>query len=133
MDNFSVFKGKGTVKELVLELSEDESVFECIKQGMIENKIENAKITSIEGTIKEGIINYFMGSKYKSKEIRMAKIENASGKYELKGKNFDRIFGNIHVIIAQEGIKKDPVSLTNATATEGLKIRLSFVQVSEQK
>ncbi|MBU2100349.1 hypothetical protein KKB11_03905, partial [Candidatus Micrarchaeota archaeon] len=80
MDNFSVFKGKGTVKELLLELSEDESVFECIKQAMTENKIENAGITSIEGTIKKGIINYFIGSKYKSKEIHMAKIEKASGK-----------------------------------------------------
>jgi len=119
------FSGKGIPKELLLELSEDEDVFDSIKQGMLENNLNKVLVKKIEGHIKKAFINYMLGSRFKSREIQKIKVEDASGHYELMGKDF---FGNLHVIINEEG-KRNTVTLTKGKASEGLKITLSFVQI----
>ena len=47
------FMGKGTKKTLVLELGDGEDIFECIRQGMLQNNISRAKILGFDGKIKE--------------------------------------------------------------------------------
>jgi len=128
--NSREFFGKGAKKTLVLELSEGEDIFECIKQGMLQNQIEKAKVEAIEGKVKEAGINYFVGSSYKNKELEEAVVEKAGGSYELKGKNRETLFGNLHIVIPIGG-KKNTVTLTKAKAAEGLKVFISFIEITE--
>src|SRR3989344_200588 len=93
-----IFTGKGTRKTLTLELSEGEDVFECIKEGMAQNKISKASVESIEGGIKDGFVNYFARGKYISHDIKMANVEKAYGTYDLKGNN--ALYGNLHIVIS---------------------------------
>ena len=124
-----IFKGRGVRKELVLQLSDGEDLFACIRQAMAEGKIERSEVAAIEGRIKEGNVNYFQGNKYKSLEIKDANVYKASGKYEMRGRD---LFGKISVIINQNG-RMNTVTLGKGTASEGLKIRLSFIEVHEVK
>lgn len=130
-NSYCEFMGKGTKKSLVLELSESEDIFECIKQGMQQNNISRAKVLGIEGTIKEGKINYFAGNSFKSEEIENTLIGVAAGHYELKGRENEELFGNLHVVVGTKG-NTNSVSLVKGTAVEGLKIKLEFVEIKVQ-
>lgn len=127
-ENYQIFSGKGIKKELTLELSEDEDILECIKQGMMQNNVTQAKVKEIQGKIKQGTVTYFLGPKFKSKEIENENVLKASGQYELKGAKKDELFGNLHIVLGTEW-KKNTVTITKATATEGLKIMLSFIEI----
>ena len=125
------FEGKGTEKDLVLELEDGEDVISSIRMGMLHNNIHRATVKGIDGKIKEGLVNYFVGSSYKSKEIKNTPIENAHGKYELRGRNRDELWGNLHVTISQNG-KRETATLGKGKATEGLRVRMSFVHVEDK-
>lgn len=127
-NNALIFKGRGVKKELVLQLSDGEDLFACIRQAMMEGRIERSTVEAIEGEIKEGNVNYFQGNKYKSLEIENAKVYKASGKFEMKGPKMDELFGKISIIINQNG-RMNTVTLGKGNAVEGLKIRLSFIDV----
>ena len=122
-----IFQGKGSQKNLVLELSENESIIESIKQGMAENKISRAEVKDMQGKIKEVTVNFMLGSKFKSKEMNEAKVNGASGHYELKTNSF---FGNLHIVIEDSG-KLNAFTLVKAKAVESLKIMLSFIEIKE--
>jgi|SRR3989338_5002088 len=125
------FEGKGTEKDLVLELDDGEDVLSSIRMGMLHNNIHRATVKGIDGKIKEGMVNYFAGSSYKSREIKNTVVENAHGKYELRGRNRDELWGNLHVTISQNG-KRETATLGKGTASNGLRVRLSFVHVDEK-
>jgi predicted DNA-binding protein with PD1-like motif len=125
------FEGRGTEKELVLELDDGEEVLSSIRMGMLHNHIHRATVKGIDGKIKEGMVNYFVGSSYKSREVKNTAIENAHGKYELRGRNRDELWGNLHVTISQNG-KRETATLGKGIATNGLRVRLSFVHVDEK-
>lgn len=127
-----LFTARGTEKDLVLELDENEDIVSSIRTGMLHNNITRATVKSIEGKIKEGMVNYFVGSNYKAREIKNMPVENAHGKYELRGRNRDELWGNLHVTISQNG-KKETATLGKSRASSGLKIRLSFVELDEHK
>ncbi|MFH1663624.1 MAG: hypothetical protein ABH986_02315 [archaeon] len=121
------FNKKGIQKDLTLELSEGENLLESIREGMIQNKINKAVLKAIQGKINNCCVNFMLGSRFKSKEILLANVLNASGQYELKGKN-NELFGNMHLVFQNE---KNTMTFVKGTAAEGLKIVLSFVHVPE--
>ena len=125
------FEGKGTEKDLVLELDEGEDILSSIRMGMLHNNIHRATVKGIDGKIKEGMVNYFVGSNYKSREIKNTQVENAHGKYELRGRNRDELWGNLHVTISQNG-KRETATLGKSAAANGLRVRMSFVHVDEK-
>jgi len=126
-----IFHGKGTKKELVLELSEGEDIFECIRNGMLQNGVTSADVKAIEGNLCKASINYMRGSRYVFDELENVKIEKASGKYELKGKKQDQLYGNLHVVVK---IADKPVTATlvRGKASEGTKVHLEFIEVQTQ-
>lgn len=130
MPQAQIFSGKGIKKELILELSEGEDLFESIRQGMIQNGITSADVKAIEGKLASASINYMIGSRYVFEEVENAKVERASGKYELKGKKQDQLYGNMHVVIKWAD-KPVTATLVKAKASEGTKVRLSFVEIKE--
>ncbi|MEM4598683.1 MAG: DUF296 domain-containing protein [Candidatus Diapherotrites archaeon] len=132
MPSSQLFKGKGVKKDLVLELSQGEDVFECIRQGMMQQKIKEANVKAIEGVLSKASINYMSGSRYIFDELSGVSVLKTHGKYELRGKNNDVLYGNLHVVVKLAG-KPVSATLTKATASEGLKIRLQFVEVEEKK
>ena len=74
------------------------------------------------------MVNYFVGSNYKSMEIKNTPVEGAHGKYELRGRNRDELWGNLHITVSKNG-KRETVTLGKGRASSGTKIRLSFVHV----
>ncbi|MEM4662489.1 MAG: DUF296 domain-containing protein [Candidatus Diapherotrites archaeon] len=130
MSSSQLFTGKGIKKELILELSEGEDIFECIRLGMIQNNIKEAHVKAIEGKLSNASINYMSGSKYVFDELKNLEVLKTYGKYELKGKNQDQLYGNLHIVAKIAG-KPVSATLTKARATEGLKIRLQFVDIVE--
>ncbi len=118
-----IFSGKGKKKELTLELSEDEDLFDCIKQGMQENNISKASITEIKGKIKSGSMNFMLGSRFRAKEIKNSNVVKASGEYELNG---NKLYGNMHVLLEND---KSNGTLSKAKVSEGTKVILSFVEI----
>jgi len=124
---YTEFMGKGTKKTLVLELGDGEDIFECIRQGMLQNNISRAKILGFDGKIKEGKINYFVGNSFRSEEVENVLVGVASGHYELKNKGTE-LFGSLHIVVGPKG-STNSVSLTRGSAVEGLKIKIEFVEI----
>jgi predicted DNA-binding protein with PD1-like motif len=122
MTRFDVMMGKNIEKKesnkLILLLEEEDDVLKSIKQGLIENKIKKAKIFSVEGILKEGIINSTEEGK---KEIQDAELIKASGNFQI---SVDDLWGSINIFT---GTKK-PLSgqLLQGKAKEGLKIVLEY-------
>ena len=121
-----LFNKKGIKKNLVLILDEDDGVIECIKQGMQEHKLDLIKVESIEGSIKEAVINYFEGGHFKSAVIKNKPLLKCSGNFKL---NYGELFGQMEIVTDE----RPPIhgTLVRAKANQDLKITLSFIEIEE--
>jgi hypothetical protein len=126
--NSQYFNSKGSIRNITLELEEGEDVFDCIKQGLIEQKVNQVDIVGISGELLEGQVNYMLGSQYKHKTLKNAFLINASGHYELRGK--ENLFGNMKIVL-QEGMNQNVYTLASGKAKNGLKIKLKFIHLIE--
>ncbi len=131
IDSATMFVGKGSKKDLVLELCEGEDILDCIKQGMIMNNVHKVKVVGIEGIVKEATVNYMMGSNFKHRDLRNAKPTMAGGHYELMGRDRNELYGNLKIVL-REGNRIETYTVAEGIASEGLKIRLQFINVEEQ-
>lgn len=123
-----IFKKKGEKRLVTLILDEGESILESVKQGMKENNFPECKIEGMTGKIKQGMINFFVGNSYKSKELFDTDVFLASGHFKLSG---DEIWGSMNISINP----KHPFTgtLVRGTASNGLEVKLSYIELIEQE
>ena len=108
-------------KILKLVLEEGDPIIKSIEQGMKENKVREANVEDIVGSLKEGTVTNMEKGKYNEFEIRETEIIRASGIFKFGG---DDMWGSLNVFIGG----RRPISgkLTKGTAMEGLEIKLSI-------
>ncbi|PIN84959.1 MAG: hypothetical protein COV47_04695 [Candidatus Diapherotrites archaeon CG11_big_fil_rev_8_21_14_0_20_37_9] len=123
-----LFNKKGLKKNLVLELEEDESILTCIKQGMEQNNLEQVNVETIEGRMKECLINYFERNSFKSSVLKDVDILIASGSFK---SSYSELFGSMKIVTNE----KPPMQGTfvRGKASEGLKITLSFIEFVDKE
>ncbi|MBI5884787.1 hypothetical protein HZB89_01670, partial [archaeon] len=123
-----LFNKKGTRKSLSLILDEGDDIVSCIRQGMKEHCLSEARVDGMEGKIREGIANYMSGSHYKSKKLDNQEIIMASGGYKL---SFDELFGSMNITTGG----KPPITATfvKGKACQNLKVMLSFIEIEGDK
>ena len=121
MTRFDVILGKENKTEkkskLTLILDENDSVLDCIKEGMLKNNVKEAEVVKINGKIIEGRILGQEGNVI----VQDAELINAKGKLKFGG---DELWGKLNVFT--EGKKPISGELLNGKAQEGLKIELEF-------
>ena len=108
-------------KILKLVLEEGDPIIKSIEQGMKENKVREANVEDICGSLKEGTVTNMEKGKYNEFEIRETEIIRASGIFKFGGED---LWGSLNVFIGG----RRPISgkLTKGTAMEGLEIKLSI-------
>lgn len=119
------FTGKGVQKNLTLQLEEGDDILACMRAALAEHNIKEATVVEGNGTLKEGLINYFQGNKFKSKDLKNARIVKASGKFLNLGKEWQ---GDLH-IGAMFGMQLLSGTLLKGKATEGLELKLKYVEM----
>lgn len=121
-----LFNKNGKRKTLTLILDDGDDVMSCIKQGMKEHGLKEARVDDMQGTLKEASISFMQGSQYRAKNLAMQKIIKASGNYKL---SFGELFGSMNVTTAD----KHPLTATfvKGRAAQDLEIKLSFVEIAE--
>ncbi|NMA44328.1 MAG: hypothetical protein GX950_00745 [Candidatus Diapherotrites archaeon] len=117
-----LIKEKIPVKILTLILDEGDDVMTCIKLGMQQNNIREAKVEDIEGFLLKGAINCMEGHKYKRIEVENIELLRASGNFKFGGED---LWGNLNIFTA--GRKPISGTLHKGIAKDGLTIKLKFV------
>ena len=118
-----VLKSEDLLKKanLLIVLEEGDPVVASIKEALIQNKIREASIQSIDGKLKNGLIQFMEGNQLKSEEVKDVELLKASGNFKLSA---NELFGRMNV-----STKKGKVysgTLLKGTAKEGLEIKMSF-------
>jgi len=121
--NSMLIKEKIPIKNLILELDENDDILSSIAQGLRENKIKEAKLVDINGFVIKGIVNCMEGAKYKRIDIKDIEIMRASGNFKMGGED---MWGNLNVFTA--GRKPISGTLLKGSAKQGLKITLNFIE-----
>ncbi len=119
-----IFKKSGKKKILSVVLSEDEDILSSIKEAMKQHNLKECRVEDMNGTIKEGHINYFEGNSYKSASLVNRPILKASGNFKLTA---SELWGSMHVSTAEK--RPTTGTLVEGTAAEGLQIKMSFVEI----
>ncbi|MBT4870908.1 MAG: DUF296 domain-containing protein [Candidatus Diapherotrites archaeon] len=108
-------------KILKLVLEEGDSIIKSIEEGMKENKIMEATVEDINGSVEEATITNMEKGKYNEFEIRETELIRASGLFKFGG---DDLWGSLNVFTG--GRKPISGKLTKGTAMDGLEIKLSI-------
>ena len=106
-------------KILKLVLEEGDSIIKSIEEGMKENKIMEANVEDINGSVQEATITNMEKGKYNEFEIRETELIRASGLFKFGG---DDLWGSLNVFTG--GRKPISGKLTKGTAMDGLEIKL---------
>jgi len=121
MDSMLI-KEKIPRKILTLELDEGDDVMTCIKLGMEQNKIREAKIEDVSGLLALATVNCMEGSKYKRIDIVNTEILRASGNFKFGG---DDLWGSLNIFTS--GRKPISGTLLKGKAKQGFTMKLVFV------
>ena len=121
-DVISPGKSKNTQKKILkIILEEDDPIIRSIEQGMKQNKVKEASIEDISGSVKEATLTNMEKGKYNEFEIRETEIIRASGIFKFGGGD---LWGSLNVFTG--GRKPISGKLTKGTAMDGLEIKLSI-------
>ncbi len=123
----ALFTKKGVRRTLTLILDEGDGILESIKAAMLEHKINDVKIESVEGCVQEAVINYFERNMFKSSTLKGNRIMIASGNYKL---SYGELFGTFK--LATEDKPPMQGTLVKGKAAQGLTINLSFMEYLEK-
>lgn len=80
-------------KILTINFEENEDIYMCIKQVMIENNLKKVCVENCNGKLKSGTINYFSRNFFKKIDFVEKEIIKVSGEIKLK----QELFGNIKI------------------------------------
>jgi predicted DNA-binding protein with PD1-like motif len=122
MTRFDIIMGKNIEKKekkkISIILDEDDDVLKSIEKGLKENNVKSAEITSINGFLKEGLINSINEGKI---VINNAEIIKASGKFKFGG---DDLWGKMNVFTGN----KKPLTgqLLKGIAKQDFEITLEY-------
>ncbi len=118
-----LFNKKAIKRNLTLILDEDDGILESIKAGMEKYRINEAKIESMEGKVKECLINYFERNNFKSQILKNAPILMASGSFKL---SYGDLYGSMKIATAE----KPPMqgTVVKGKACQDLTIKMSFLE-----
>lgn len=118
-----LFNKKGVRRNVTIILDEGDGIIESIRAAMNEHKISEAKLDALDGTIRDGVINFFERNQFKSANLKDAKVMIASGNFKL---SYGEIFGGMKVATET----KPPMhgTFVKGKAAEGLTINLSFLE-----
>lgn len=117
-----VIKDKIQRKELTLVYSQGDGILSGLLQGMMENRIKEARVEEVCGKIAEAVVNCMEGQKYKKIDLKDTEILRASGNFKVTG---DDLWGNLHVFTA--GRKPVSGTMVKGTAAENFQLKLSFI------
>ena len=130
MDAAFFDKDKIRFKELELEFEDNDDILANIKDAFNQYNISKGEVIKVEGYIKNFSLNYFQRSSLKNIQIiEPKKIVKAQGefKYDFINKS---LFGRIRIVYENNGKRFDGI-LLRGRATEGLKIKIRFMEVLE--
>ncbi len=121
---------KSKMREMEIELDQNDDVLDCLKQVMKENNIHQANVIGFTGNVLSLGVNYFENSTLKNvKYFEPHEITRGLGelKYDFIK---DSVFGRVRINYIHKGKTFDGI-LMNAKAIAGFKIVFSFLQQSE--
>ncbi|MBI4210319.1 MAG: DUF296 domain-containing protein [Candidatus Diapherotrites archaeon] len=123
-----IFRKRGVRKLITLELDEGDAVLSCIKQAMEEHKVKEVSIEEADGMFKDGVVNFFERSSYKTADLAGRRIMRVSGNFKL---SYGDLFGAFKVAT----FDKPPIqgTLVKGHAKAGFRIALSFVELQDEK
>ncbi|MFH1544770.1 MAG: hypothetical protein ABIE23_01585 [archaeon] len=119
---------KAELKYLNLAFDEGDEVIPLMKQALMEAGIDNAKIVGCSGIIRQGIMNYFQKSFYKSRELNNTRVMNGSGRFVKEGNDFR---GDFHIAVLI-GSQYWNGTLVKGIASDGFSIRIEFISFLTQ-
>lgn len=119
----ALFTKKGIKRSLTLILDEGDGILECIKAGMLGQGINEVKIERVDGTIREGTINFFERSQFRSATLDNSPVMIASGGFKL---SYGELFGSMKIATDT----KPPLhgTFVRGKAKEGLTLNLAFTE-----
>lgn len=122
IDNY-LFKKRFQKKVLRIELDENDSVYESLKNALIEHNISQAKLFDASGKLNSGVIQFLQKQKIKNKKVNEFELIRVSGNLKL---SFNELFGSIKV----SGGPKPLLSgtLLSGNASKGLVFKLFFLE-----
>lgn len=118
------------MKEMEIELDQNDDILECLKQVMKENNVHQANVTIFQGNVLSLSVNYFENSTLKNvKYFEPHEITRGLGelKYDFIK---DSVFGRVRINYIHKGKTFDGILMT-AKASEGFKIAFTFLQQTE--
>ena len=124
----ALFNKKGVKRMLTLILDEGDGILESVKQAMVEHKVHEVTVESVEGRLKEAVINYFERNQFKSSALKGSEIMIASGNFKL---SYGDLFGTMKIATNE----KPPMhgTLVRGKASQGLTINLSFIEFIDKE
>ncbi len=119
-----LFNKKGVRGELTLLLDDGDSILDSVKKAMAEHNIREATLEEAEGTIKDGVINFFERSNYGTAVLKGNRVMRVSGTFKLS-------YGDLYGTMKISTFDKPPLqgTLVKGKADDGFKLKLSFIQL----
>lgn len=115
---------------LTIILEDGEDILECLKKAALEQDAKEFKITDINGSWKEGFMNYFLKNQFKSrKSFETERITAGSGKFTRKGNDYS---GDLKIAVAL-GNQRINGTLLEGKAAKELTIKLKFPKFLQEK
>lgn len=117
---------KAEEKFLRVMLEDGDEIVPCIKSAALEQGLSEFRVAEMRGFWKDGFMNFFQGSKFKSrKSFDVELITAGSGKFVKKGNDYT---GDLHIAVKVGGGIINGTLLKGKAAKE-LTIRLKFLQM----
>ena len=107
---------------LTIIFEDNDDVYSCIRQSIIENNLNKCFVEDCSGIIKNGLVNCFSGNCFKKIDFCEKEISIASGEFKLNNKK--ELFGNLKIITKER--KPIQGTLVKGIAKNNLKIILGF-------
>ncbi len=119
-----LFMKKGVKKNLTLVLDEGDSVLDSVRKAMQEHNVKEVTVEEADGTLKDGVINFFERNNYGSAQLKDTRVLRVSGNFKL---SYGDLYGKMNI----STFDKPPLqgTLVRAKAGEGFKLVLSFVEL----
>ncbi len=108
-------------KQLTLIFDENDSIYDCLKSAMIENKLNKVLVEECNGKIRDITINYFSGNSYRKADFVEKEIRSVSGQFILACND---LHGTLKICTNE----KNPVmgTLVKGRATQNFTLKLAF-------
>lgn len=121
MNEGSAKQGQTELGKLKIILNENEHILNAIKAALTKHKIKQATVNSIQGTIKEAILERELNGSKKEQKILNQEAFHGKGSFKLQ---FEELWGNLEISVNI----KNPIKgkLIKGIAGQGLEIIFNY-------